>query len=206
MKINPIRYNTQAFGKAYLGKTDVQKKDHAKDTVDFVEYHPTNYKDRTQLYALAEDWKLLAPWIDNIISRVKMLNTSASDNSAVSMNFHFYGLEDKNGKTLAIAETTEPDFIPGEVKLAFIQTNPFQSYTAKNRTYFGLGESLMAKIIEKAQEDGKERIVLHSTNKPFWDNSSLFETLPDITKDMRCIRKSSFQNYINFVEEKKNNT
>lgn len=209
MKISPLniqnryyKYNT-AFGKKHLGTTNVRKNEEASlDTLSFVEYNPTNYRDRTQLYDLAEYWKDAAPWIEKIIERVRMLNTSNPQRNS-GLNFHFYGLEDENGKTLVIAETVEPDFIPDEVKLAYIQVNPFQGYTASKRKYAGLGESLMAKIVETAQKNKKDRIILHSSNNPFWESSSLFQDLPDESKDMKCIGKDKFQDYIDFVEAKK---
>ncbi len=105
MKINSIPNYNLNFRKTLLGYTNVKTARGELQEVDFVEYDPNNEKDILQISKLKSKWGRQAKYIKEIIS--EFLNINSTGSYRTDENAYFYGLEDKKGKTLAIAEVLE---------------------------------------------------------------------------------------------------
>ncbi len=229
MKINPIfisNTNTQntenlkktgnipAFGKKLLEKTRVRKPWGETVRAKFVEYDPKNKKDRKLIYELNhKHWGRTAKYIDNISYSFDRMTKGGAPEKPIKQQY--FGLEDKYSHTLAIAQVQSSDkilrlgdmFFPNATKIVYIQTKPSEIFTSDKRQYEGLGEVLVSRIVKRAKEEGRDSVILYSTNHNFWNNSGFFK-IPEQAKkhrvDVMQLKSEDFDNYIKFVENKTN--
>lgn len=214
MKINPvfinsIRLNNNcSFGKTYLGNDTVNTNNGKSADVFFVEYNLDNSKDWKQVKNLKALWGEDSDYTERIVNSFKTLK----ENYDSSMNYmHFYGLEDKYGNTLAIAKVSDDDKNSDKVKescvkIGFIQVDPDESYLSRGRHYFGLGETLVSNIVQKAKAEYADSIELMSANEGFWKKNGYFKNVSSNAKvfPTRRLTGEDFDEYINYVNSKKN--
>lgn len=227
MKINQIILNNNSnrhaglnenrrlsFGKKLLGKTNVRRTWGETERVKVFEYDPKNKKDRKQISDLNhKHWGKAAKYMYSIAFNFSLMTKEKGPEKTVAQRF--YGIEDRYSHALAIAEVQSSDAevqignfrFPNCTKIALIQTKPTEMYSSDERTYEGLGETLVKEIVKQAKEDDRDAVILYSTNHNFWNNSGFFRFVPEIRKkgyDIMKLEKKDFDNYIKFVENKAN--
>ncbi len=192
------------FGKKFLSKTSVQKIEGGECELAFVEYEPANVADREQIQRLNVLWQPDGKYMGTIAN-------GFCGARCVSCG-HYYGLEDKTGATLAIAETSEEKkFLLNSVgkkscvNINYIQAHPDEIFSSKNRVYKGLGGALVSSIVKKAQDEKKYCVELKSANEAFWAQSGYFKVVGmEGGLPVRDLSKKDFGRYIKYVEEKRN--
>ena len=222
MKINSTHYNSQnisnghkypAFGKRTLDTVNIRKAANGLGYVDFVKYDMLNPKDRRQFVDLCLMWGKKAPYMDyiacSIHSRVQRFFEKYMPNMS---RHHFFGLEDRMGKTLVVSEVVDEGnrfnlrnrARENRLNIYFLQANPDEMYTSPNKQYRGVGETLVSKIIEIAQNEGRDSIVVDSHNENFWNSSGLFEDFGFKTQESvkKRLDNCKFNEYIEKVHRK----
>ncbi len=199
------------FCKSYLGKTEIRGKDGALKSIDFVEYDPFDEKDRLEISTLSKNWgqseKLIKEFANSFNyagadSRVDLGGGSYTiKGNSNSIDYRFFGLEDKNGETLAVAHTSQED--DNELEIELLQTNPKEKYGAKTRNYIGLGMVLVSKIVELAKKAGIPYIFTLSDNDDFWYSSGLFIKEEDSESTLYLV-SDDFDKYIDYKNKKIN--
>jgi len=201
MKISAISY--QNFGKKLLSCVKVKNTEGKTSDVSFVEYEPAKEEDRAQIQGTNMLWQPENGYLGSI----------ASDFTGFALFYsgrHFYGLEDKTGGVLAIAETEDIKQYPSNgfhgkncVKINYIQTCPDDIFSSGTRYYKGLGETLVSNMVKRAKKDRKHCVSLKSTNEGFWAKSGYFK--PEGRESglpVRSLSKKDFNKYIQYVENK----
>lgn len=204
MKVNFSPYSNFNFGKTYLRPAVIRKTGGGVADVDFVEYNPKDKKDREQISYLKIAWGEREGFIKDIY------NAFVLSQKQLVRNHRFYGLEDKSGTTLAIAEATDKKDgrFSKYTYIDYVQAAPNMQYSiARPGRYKGVGETLIGKIVEKAKEDNKDFIKLVSVNDNFWNSSGFFKDYDVIAKllltDKKRLSRKDFDSYISYVEAKK---
>lgn len=211
MKIPSINIFSPNFCKNIISKTSVRTTEGENAGVNFVEYDPKNYLDRAQLRSTNLLWMPDNGYISTIFSFfTSAIKHKNKEYKRIHDSWHFYGIEDKYGDTLAIAHTAErktcPHYRIGEedvLGIEFIQIHPDEIFSSKNRLYKGLGETLVSKIVEEADKMDKDSVLLESANEDFWASSGYFKEC-GIRGDMplRRLSRENFSGYIKYVESK----
>lgn len=211
MKINPVSNYVQNFGKTLLGTTTVRGARCGLKEVNVMEYSPCERDDILQISSLKKTWGNNAQYIKEIIS--DFVDAHHVVPGTCNEDAYFYGLEDKNGKTLAIAEILEasPDTLSlydDEISYSYInyiQVDPSEQCGVKSRHYKGLGESLVAEIVKLAKFKNKAVVQLTSENDAFWDKCKFFMTLRFGINgcEEKILSAENFDNFTNYVENKK---
>lgn len=199
-----------SFSSSILGIAPVRHNQKNTANLEFVEYFPDNKNDYAKIKKLAESWD--TQYIQNIKEGLEECEDIIQNAQDIDIEIHFYGLEDKTGEIMAIAQTCEiKGLIDGEyencLSITDIQANPKESYSSNKRQYQGLGESLVAKIVKIAKEKDKEYISVISANNDFWDSSGFFKNPnPDFkTSFDRSLAKADYDSYIEYVGRKLSN-
>ncbi len=222
MKINPVNHIRQnspkgkispAFGKRVLDSVNIRKAMTGIDYVNFVKYDMLNPKDRQHFINLSLGWGKKAEYIDFITSSINSVVQRFFEKYRPSLSrHHFFGLEDKMGKTLAVSEVVDEgkrfNILQGRrenrLNIYFLQANPDEMYASATKQYKGVGETLVSKIVEIAENEGRDSIVLESHNENFWNSSGLFEDcglhMPDGVK--KRLHNNDFGEYIEKVHKK----
>lgn len=214
MEINQITaYNTQnTFGKKLLEKTCVRKTNNELENVRFFEYDPKNKEDKRQIKELRfKHWGKFALYMQLIA--LSFLCEPKKQKSEQLTKKQYFGIENKNGQTLAIARVEDSgeklrigdyDF-PNCTKIDYIETKPTEIYASKERQYRGLGETLVKEIVKITKKRKRDFVILFSANDNFWNSSKFFKGPPYIKREhtgIMQLEKKDFDDYINFVENK----
>ena len=71
--------------------------------------------------------------------------------------------------------------------------------------YFGLGETLVSNIVQKAKAEYADSIELTSANEDFWKKNGYFKKVSSNAKafPIRRLVKKDFDKYTNYIESKK---
>lgn len=217
MKIVPILSSNPAFCKRILNNTSVKTTDGKLESVNFVEYEPTDNDDFIQINKIENSWKT-ARFIEQIAKnfRDSCMQIFANDSLHPCCN-RYYGIETKDGDTLSIAETFDYSKLETHndndnfLEINYIQTNPRDKYLpdkASKKRYKGLGEALVCEIVKLACTQKQNLINITSANEGFWKKSTLFKEIggddnDDCGEIERVLLQSDFDEYINYVEDKK---
>ncbi len=207
-----LNSSTPSFEKKLVEKTNVRKPWGEVERVKVVEYDPKNKKDRKQINNLYhKDWGRLAKYMYSIAYSFSQMTKGGAPEKPIKQQY--FGIEDKYSNTLAIAQVQSSDkelrlgnwFFPNCTKITYIQTKPKEMFTSDRRTYEGLGETLIKEIVQIAQDEGRNSVILYSTNDNFWNNSGFFKPIPEARKggyNIMRLEKEDFDNYIKFVNNK----
>ena len=202
------------FGKKLLEKTNVRKPWNDVERVKFFEYDPKNKKDRKQIYDLKHKiWGRSAKYINEIEYSFSRMTKGSAPEKPIKQQY--FGLENRYGRTLAIAQVQSSDkklrlgelFFENVLKITYIQTKPSEMFTSDQRQYEGLGEVLVSKIVQQAKKDGRNSVILYSTNDNFWISSGFFQPVPEAKRrgyNTLRLKAEDFDKYIKFVENKAN--
>ena len=190
------------FGKKFLSKAVVRNVEGGSSRVNFVEYEPGVEEDREQIRRINVLWEPDNGYLADISS-----NFSGRTPAYAA---HYYGLEDENGDTLVIAETSDTkqytgrDFLSKDcLNIRYIQTHPDEIFSSKNRIYKGLGEVLVSSIVKKAKKGRKFCVELKSANEQFWSESGLFKYMGyEGGMPVRALMRDDFDAYVRHVEDK----
>lgn len=210
MKISPVLNNFN-FSKNIISNTTVKTTDGRGARVNFVEYDPKSLDDQRQITRINSLWQPDSGYME-VISRFfrEAVKHKNREYKRIHESWHFYGLEDKNGETLAIAHAQERNTCPHyrigneeALEINFIETRPDEAFYSKTRQYEGLGEALVSKIVQEADKKDKDSILLESANEYFWMKSGYFSQC-GIRGDMplRRLSKEDFSGYVKYVEAK----
>ncbi len=200
--------NNINFTKSLLKTVTVRKTDGKNAIMKFVEYNIKNKKDARQISKLAKEWGEGAKYIRAISSSFTNLSACLSKEDPSTLEkYHFYGLENKFGKTLSLAQTTDQQLFfskkPKEyMTLDMIQTKPKEMHTSSKRRYKGLGETLVSGIVEVAKKKNQPMIEISCANEGFWNQNTLFKKAEDSIFDRRTLHQKDYANYIKYVKNK----
>ncbi len=188
------------FGKIILSEdVKIQRTDGKVEKLDFVEYEPGNEDDKEQIEKLDKDW-FFGDYITSIASSFKW--SSKFSSSEGQRKNYYYGLEDKDGKTLVITDTIHHTFPKDDIYISYLQAKPDEMYGSNKRHYKGLGATLISEIAKLAKEADKDYVSTTSTNDDFWDKMKYFENFSNHPADKGKLRldKDNYDDYIAFVE------
>ncbi len=198
--INPVNLN---FGKTVLNHTKIRMARQGTENVDFVEYDPKNRSDRHTINSIGLCWGTNPAESEHIRCLSSKFEMAGLDEEALP-DTHFYGLEDMWGSPIAVAQvTSKKKHGINRTEIDYIQTAPDEKFSSQRKKYKGVGETLVAQILQKLT--GKTEVVeLTSLAENFWGESGLFvsETSDDIYPK-RYIEQRHFDEYIEHVENKK---
>ena len=136
-KINKDSRETISFGKIVRSEeVKIQKTNGKVENLNFVEYEPGNVYDKEQIEKLEQDW-FFADYINSIASSFKWSDKFSS--SERQCKNYYYALEDKNGKTLVIADTIHHALPSNDIYISYMQTKPADMHGSHKRCYKGLG-------------------------------------------------------------------
>lgn len=208
--VNPLNINCKrqkaqshiGFGKKFISKAVVRNVEGGSTKVNFVEYEQNVTKDREQIQRINVLWQPDGGYLADISNNF-LRHTSAYTS-------HYYGLEDKNGDILVIAQTSDTkkyvgrDFLSKNcLNIRYIQTHPDEIFSSKNRLYKGLGEVLVSNIVKKAKKGRKFCVELKSANEGFWANGKYCNhTGFECGMPVRTLLKDDYDAYIRHVEGK----
>lgn len=199
----PVFMCNCSFGKILLNNVQIKKADNSFECGNFVEYETNNKNDRWQISELRTEWGEKSKYIHNIANSFEECYLRFVLSQKIS-NSHFYGLENKQGDTLALAKVTKEDNSQNtRFDINYIQTSPKEIFTSKQKRFNGLGKNLVCNIVKLAKDKDISSIKLISANEPFWKKSGYFKKIGGtFDKPTRELDKTNFDNYINYVEEK----
>ncbi len=189
-----------SFGKIVRSEeVKIQKTNGKVENLNFVEYEPGDVYDKEQIEKLEQDW-VFADYISSIASSFKW--SSKFSSSEGQRKNYYYGLEDKDGKTLVITDTIHHTFPKDDIYISYLQAKPDEMYGSNKRHYKGLGATLISEIAKLAKEADKDYVSTTSTNDDFWDKMKYFENFSNHPADKGQLRldKDNYDDYIAFVE------
>ena len=163
MNISPI-----SFGKKYIDTAPVYNLNRNRDErFDFVEYEDAQ-EDKDKVSETLDEW--IGWGADH-----SYLFHDMSTGLIVNSSSRFFGLEDENEETQALAQIE----ITGSGKnknleLEYALTNPKNAHGSYAREYAGLGKALFKKVIETAIDEGCKSISLDDVSEGFWDSLPCF--------------------------------
>ncbi len=194
--------DTFTFGQALLKTTPARQTCGRVSDLNFVEY---NEDDIQKLEHLAKEWDL--DYLSNITKTFENEDGIHKIFPLVDAKERIVGLENKNGKIIAIAQIIEiediiEDKFENFIGIIDIQADPKEMYKSKEKHYRGLGETLAAEIVKIAKTQNRECVNLISANNEFWDSSGFFKDPNPCPSFARTLAEDDFDNYINFVKNK----
>jgi len=203
VKINCASAVSPNFGKTLINQTNIRTKNNGITNAGFVEYDPKDANDSRMMSCIGLYWGE-NPKDAEHIRRLSSNFERAKYEPEILEGTHFYGLEDQYENTIAIAQVT--DKTKGSKRIAeidYIQTTPDEKYQSGRKRYRGVGETLVAQILQKLTGEA-DAVELTSLDENFWAASGLFKVKPgaDIYPE-RYIEESDYDKYINHVESKK---